>query len=171
MGVRMLRRVRVAGLLLAVLAGWLVAPKSAPAEPSLDQPAPALVITRLDGSRFDLGQLRGKVVLVNYWASWCIPCRKEMPRLDAYYRQHHDQGLEIIGISVDRPGQRAKVIEIMSGLAYPAAMASDVMDDGFGKPKGVPSTFVIDRAGVVRDKFIDVYDQLLTDVVLPLLAH
>jgi cytochrome c biogenesis protein CcmG, thiol:disulfide interchange protein DsbE len=171
MGVRMTKRDRFAGLIFAVLAGWLVAPKSAPAEPSRDQPAPALVITRLDGGRFDLSQLRGKVVLVNYWATWCIPCRKEMPRLDAYYRQYHDQGLEIIGISVDRPGQREKVIEVMSSLAYPAAMALDVMDDGFGKPRGVPSTFVIDRAGVVRDKFIDVYDQLLRDVVLPLLAH
>jgi peroxiredoxin len=94
-----------------------------------------------------------------------------MPRLDAFYRQYHEQGLEIIGISVDRPGQREKVIEIMSSLAYPGAMGSDVMDDGFGKPRGVPSTFVIDRGGVVRDKFIDVYDQLLTDVVLPLLPR
>jgi len=94
-----------------------------------------------------------------------------MPRLDAFYRQHNGQGLEMIAISVDRPGQREKVIETMSTLAYPAAMVADAMEDGFGKPKGVPSTFVIDRNGVVRDKFIDVYDQLLTDVVLPLLSR
>jgi cytochrome c biogenesis protein CcmG/thiol:disulfide interchange protein DsbE len=167
----MTKWVRFAGIALTTLASWLGAPEIARAEPSMEQPAPTLVITRLDGSRFDLSQLRGKVVLVNYWATWCIPCRKEMPRLDAFYRQYHEQGLEIIGISVDRPGQREKVIEIMSSLAYPGAMGSDVMDDGFGKPRGVPSTFVIDRSGVVRDKFIDIYDQLLTDVVLPLLTH
>jgi peroxiredoxin len=166
----MTKWVRFSGVALAILSSWLGAPEIAPAEPSMEQPAPTLVITRLDGGRFDLSQLRGKVVLVNYWATWCIPCRKEMPRLDAFYRQYHEQGLEIIGISVDRPGQREKVVEIMSSLAYPAAMVSDVMDDGFGKPRGVPSTFVIDRGGVVRDKFIDVYDKLLTDVVLPLLA-
>jgi len=167
----MTKWVRFAGVVIAILSGWLGGPENAPAEPNMGQPAPTLVITRLDGGRFDLSQLRGKVVLVNYWATWCIPCRKEMPRLATFYRQYHEQGLEIIGISVDRPGQRDKVVEIMSSLAYPAAMGSDVMDDGFGKPKGVPSTFVIDRGGVVRDKFIDVYDQLLMDVVVPLLAR
>jgi cytochrome c biogenesis protein CcmG/thiol:disulfide interchange protein DsbE len=166
----MTKWVRWAGVLFALLAGWPDPPEVARAEPSLDQPAPTLVLTRLDGTTFDLTQLHGKVVLVNYWATWCIPCRKEMPRLDAFYRRHHEEGLELIGISVDRPGQRDEVIETMRPLAYPAAMALDVVDDGFGKPKGVPATFVIDRSGVVRDKFIDVYDQLLSDVVLPLLA-
>jgi peroxiredoxin len=141
------------------------------AEPAMDQPAPALVVTGLDGQTFDLGKLRGKVVLVNYWATWCAPCRKEMPRLDAFYRRYHDRGLELIGISIDRARDREKVRKAMTKLAYPAAMSSAISVDGFGPPEGAPLTFVVDTNGIVRDKFIDVYDQLLTDVVIPLLPR
>ena len=80
----------------------------AQAAPSMDQPAPALVVTQLDGQTFDLSKLRGKVVLVNYWATWCAPCRKEMPTLDTFYRRYHEQGLEMIGISIDLPRELAK---------------------------------------------------------------
>jgi thiol-disulfide isomerase/thioredoxin len=71
------------------------------ATPEIGEEAPALVVNALDGTTFDLAKLRGKVVLVNYWATWCAPCRKEMPKLDAFYRRYHARGLEIIGISID----------------------------------------------------------------------
>ena len=67
----------------------------------MDAAAPALVATALDGQTFDLAKLRGKVVLVNFWATWCAPCRKEMPTLDAFYRRYRAQGFEMIGVSVD----------------------------------------------------------------------
>ncbi len=137
----------------------------------MNQPAPPLVVTQLDGETFDLSKLAGKVVLVNYWATWCIPCRKEMPRLDAYYRRHHDQGLELIGISIDRPRDREKVRKTMTNFSYPAAMLNEIQTNGFGPPEGAPTTFVVDTHGMVRDKFIDVYDKLITDVVIPLLPH
>jgi peroxiredoxin len=139
------------------------------AEPTIGQPAPALIVTEPDGQTFDLGKLRGKVVLVNYWATWCLPCRKEMPRLDAFYRRNHDRNLEFIGISIDRAQDREKVRKTMRVLTYPAAMANDISENGFGKTEGVPTTFVVDTSGIVRDKFIDVYDKLLRDVVIPLL--
>ncbi|MGD0946445.1 MAG: redoxin family protein [Candidatus Binatia bacterium] len=60
------------------------------------QPAPALVVQQLDGQAFDLGTLRGKVVIVNFWATWSPPCRTEMPILDAFYQQYHARGLEMI---------------------------------------------------------------------------
>jgi thiol-disulfide isomerase/thioredoxin len=140
------------------------------AEPTIGQPAPALIVTHLDGQTFDLGRLHGKVVLVNYWATWCLPCRKEMPRLDAFYRRYHSQGLEFIGISIDRGQDREKVRRTMKALSYPAAMTDDISENGFGKTEGVPTTFVVDSGGVVRDRFIDVYDKLLKDVVIPLLT-
>jgi thiol-disulfide isomerase/thioredoxin len=151
--------------LLALACGY----RSAGAEPPIGQLAPALVATELDGQTFDLGKLRGKVVLVNYWATWCLPCRKEMPRLDAFYRRYHDRNLEFIGISIDRAQDREKVRKTMRVLTYPAAMANDISENGFGKTEGVPTTFVVDASGIVRDKFIDVYDKLLRDVVIPLL--
>ena len=144
---------------------------SASAAPSINDAAPALVLTESGGETFDLAKLRGKVVLVNYWATWCAPCKKEMPTLNSFYRRYHEQGLEIIGISADHPEDFAKMRKMSTTLAYPASTLDKISQDGFGPPEGFPLTYVIDRDGVVRDKFIDVREQLLRDVVLPLLQH
>jgi cytochrome c biogenesis protein CcmG, thiol:disulfide interchange protein DsbE len=137
----------------------------------IGQPAPPMVAIGLDGRTFDLGAQHGKVVLVNFWATWCVPCRKEMPLLDAFYRQHRDAGLALIGISVDRPDRRPRVLKVMTAFAYAAAMLSDVTTKDFDPPDGVPSTYVVDHNGVVRDRFIAVDDALLAEVVLPLLSQ
>ena len=119
----------------ALLLGFLAAVLGcgfAHGEPAIDKPAPALVVNTLDGQVFDLSKLRGDVVLVNYWATWCAPCRKDMPKLDAFYRLHHQQNLAMIGISVDRPRDLEKVRKVMASLAYPVAMLKGVTVDGFG---------------------------------------
>ncbi len=144
---------------------------SARAAPSINDAAPTLVLTELGGQTFDLSKLRGKVVLVNYWATWCAPCKKEMPTLNSFYRRYHEQGLEIIGISADHPEDFAKMRKMSSTLAYPTSTLDKISQDGFGAPEGFPLTYVIDRNGIVRDKFIDVREQLLQDVVQPLLQH
>jgi cytochrome c biogenesis protein CcmG, thiol:disulfide interchange protein DsbE len=143
----------------------------AQAAPSIDAPAPTLVVSELGGQTFDLSKLRGKVVLVNYWATWCAPCKKEMPILDSFYRRYRERGLELIGISADRPQDFAKMHKMSNALAYPTATLDRITDNGFGPPEGFPLTYVIDRDGVVRDKFIDVRERLLRDVVLPLLPQ
>ena len=155
----------VAGLLALGTAGG-----DAKAAPSIGALAPALVLTDFSGGTFDLGRMRGKVVLVHYWATWCAPCRKEMPLLDAFYRQHHDQGLEVIGISADHRQDFARMHKVGAALAYPTTNLERVSEDGFGPPQGFPLTYVIDREGMVRAQFVDVDDTLLRDVVLPLLA-
>ena len=155
-----------------VILWWLaLASNQVRAAPEIGKTAPALVITELNGQTFDLAKLRGKVVLVNYWATWCAPCRKDMPKLDAFYRSHHQQNLEIIGISVDRQGDLAKVRKVMTSLAYPVAILKDITVDGFGEPEGVPITWIIDADGNVRDKMIDVREELLRGIVVPLLPH
>src|ERR1700684_886482 len=83
-------------MILAIAQG-----SSAFAAMEVGQPAPSLVVQELDGQTFDLGAVRGKVVVVSFWATWCPPCRKEMPVLDALYRRYHGQGLEMIGLSAD----------------------------------------------------------------------
>jgi cytochrome c biogenesis protein CcmG/thiol:disulfide interchange protein DsbE len=157
--------------LSAALLLGLLAPTLAYGEPTIDNPAPALVVNTLDGQVFDLSKSRGNVVLVNYWATWCAPCRKDMPKLDAFYRRYHQQNLAMIGISVDRPRDLEKVRKVMASLTYPVAVLKGVTEDGFGPPDGVPITWIIDADGKVRDRMIDVRDELLNGIVVPLLPH
>jgi cytochrome c biogenesis protein CcmG/thiol:disulfide interchange protein DsbE len=138
--------------------------------PAMNGPAPALVAIQLDGRVFDLSKFRGRVVLVNYWATWCAPCKKEMPILNEFYRKHHAEGLELIGISADRFEDFPKMRRMSHSIAYPTAPLTQLSANGFGAPEGFPLTYVIDKEGVVRDKFIEVRAALLDEVVLPLLA-
>ena len=140
------------------------------AAPEIGEAAPPLILTAFDGTSIDLAKLRGKVVLVNFWATWCAPCRKEMPTLDAFYRRHRGRGFELIGISVDFARDAAKMRKVAAGLAYPAVGINDIAVNGFGAPDGVPVTYVIDADGIIRDKFIAVPSKLLNDVVVPMLA-
>jgi thiol-disulfide isomerase/thioredoxin len=141
------------------------------AAPVLNEAAPPLVVTTLEGQTLDLSNLRGKVVLVNYWATWCAPCRTEMPMLDAFYRRYHSQGLELIGISVDFTRDGAKIRKAAKDVAYPIALSSEVSVNGFGPSQGVPATYVIDADGIVRGRFAAVPRSLLHDVVIPLLPQ
>ena len=96
------------GCLALILAG-----RFAVAAVEVGQPAPPLAATELNGQGFDLGALRGHVVIVNFWATWCVPCRAEMPALDAFYQSDHAQGLDMIGMSADRPRDRSDVVKVM----------------------------------------------------------
>lgn len=141
----------------------------------IGQPAPPLMTTELSGGAFDLSALRGKVVVVNFWATWCVPCRTEMPVLDEVYRQYHGRGLEMIGLSADRPRDRDDVVKTMRAFRYPAAMLKDATANGFGAPKALPVTYVIDADGIVRAKFTPdetgVTEKELDDAIRPLLNH
>ena len=137
--------------------------------------APALVVPELDGQAFDLSAQHGKVEVVNFWATWCPPCREEMPALDAFYRRYHGQGLEMIGLSTDRPHDRSDVTKVMQSYSYPAAVLDDAKVNDFGSPDVLPVTFVVDRSGVIRATLTPgqtpVTEKSLSDAVLPLLAE
>jgi len=143
--------------------------------PEVGDAAPALLVPQLDGRGFDLAALRGKVVIVNFWATWCAPCRAEMPVLDAFYRRYHAQGLELLGLSIDDAHERGEVSKIMRQFSYPAALMASAKANGFGAPLAVPMTYVIDATGVVRARLLAgrtaVTEQSLAQTVLPLLQQ
>ena len=145
------------------------------ASTTVGNPAPALDVPELDGQTFNLGAQRGKVVIVNFWATWCPPCREEMPALDAFFRRYHGQGLEMIGVSADRPHDRSDVSKVMQSYSYPAAMLDDAKVNDFGTPDALPMTVVVDGNGVVRAKLTPdqtpVTEKSLSDTVLPLLPQ
>jgi cytochrome c biogenesis protein CcmG, thiol:disulfide interchange protein DsbE len=173
---RPFRPVRTMCLLIgaALLAAAPVPALASP--PAVGQPAPALIVAQLDGHEFDLAKLRGKVVLVNFWATWCSPCRSEMPTLNAFYRRYHSRGLDVLGLSIDEAPDAARVRQVMRQFSYPGALASAARANGFGEPIAVPVTYVIDADGVIRAQLqaegpSGVSRQALEQAVLPLLAQ
>ena len=98
---------------------------------SVGQKAPALVVTDLQGHKFDLQDLRGKTVVVTLWASWCQPCLEEIPALNSFYQKYHVRGVEMIALSVDRPHDRDAAKKAAIAMHYPVALSADALTDDF----------------------------------------
>jgi peroxiredoxin len=97
-----------------------------------------------------------------------------MPALDALYQRYHAHGLEVIGLSADRPRDRSEVAKVMQSFSYPAAMLKDAKSDDFDEPTALPVTYVVDKNGIVRAKLVPddkpLMEQTLLAVVTPLLS-
>jgi thiol-disulfide isomerase/thioredoxin len=137
----------------AAMVSVFTAPAQAKGPPTVGAPAPEVVAAQLDGGTFDLEKLKGHVIVVNFWATWCPPCRAEMPVMDAFYRKHHGEGLVMIGLSEDKPRELPQVKNIMAAFAYPAAMTDSAKVNKFGMFQVLPQTYIIDRQGRIRATF------------------
>jgi len=158
--------------LLIVLMTLCAVPAFAGAE--IGQPVPALVAPQLDDKPFDLAKQRGKVVVVSFWATWCIPCHEEMPILDAVYKKYQPRGLVLIGVSVDKARERDRAYAMIHKYSYPSILRSDATVDEFGLPDEVPTAYIIDRSGTVRAMLTDdppVTEDSLGKVLEPLLTE
>ena len=118
---------------------------------------PSISAKLLDGRDFSLEQARGKVVFVNFWATWCGPCRAEMPEIEAYYQQHRAAGLEVLALSTDELADEAKVREAAKPFTFEVAMLKSAKVSGFGRIWRMPVSAVIDRQGklVKSDWFVE----------------
>jgi len=159
----------VAGLMSVLAVGVAYASAS----PGVGDSAPPIAVQTLEGQAFDLAALRGRIVVVNFWATWCPPCRAEMPALDTFYRAFHGRGVDLIGLSADRARDIAAVRGVMGQFSYPAALLAGAKPDGFGAPNILPITYLIDRDGRIRAIFggkgRPLTMKALTDAILPLL--
>ena len=123
------------------------------ADTLLNKKAPEFVRTTLDHRKLDLNTYRGKVVLLNFWATWCAPCQLEMPRFVAWQHQYGPRGLQIIGISMDDDPALVRSVYTRLHLNYPVAMGDAPLGELYGGVLGLPETYLIDRNGEVRAKF------------------
>ena len=116
---------------------------------------PAFSVTTLGGAPVSDTLLRGRVVLVNFWATWCLPCRVEMPLLEAMANRHTAAGLSVIGFSVDRTAPDAVATFLRErGITYPVAIVGRDEETAFGGVQGYPTSVLLDRTGRVRYKVL-----------------
>jgi thiol-disulfide isomerase/thioredoxin len=115
--------------------------------------APDFAISDLGGKPLRLAEFRGKVVLVNFWASWCGPCLEEMPRLSDWQRKYGAAGLQVIGISMD--DDAAPVVRLLAKhpVEYPIGLGDAPLGARYGGILGLPQSFLIDRQGVVLARY------------------
>ncbi|MBA4071160.1 MAG: TlpA family protein disulfide reductase [Gemmatimonas sp.] len=120
-----------------------------------DRQQPAFAVTTLDGRPMSDSTLRGRVVLVNFWATWCLPCRAEMPLLQAMAYRHDSAGLVVLGLSVDRTGpETVRQFLTERSITYPVAMVGREIETAFGGVQGYPTSVLLDRTGRVRYKVL-----------------
>jgi len=133
-------------------------------------PAPELSLHDLDGRTVSLSDFKGKVTFVNNWATWCPPCKAEMPTLQAYYQAHKDQGFELIAIDAGDPPESVRAFTTQYGLTFRVWLDPHSEALSVFRNNALPSTYVIDRDGIVRLAWNGAADRsMLEKYITPLL--
>ena len=122
------------------------------------QEAPDFTLTTLDGTPMRLKDLRGKVVFLNLWATWCPPCREELPTMVRFYQEYRDRGVEILAVSEDTDPRAVRKMVARQGLTFPVLMDENKRVYGLYRATGVPETHLIDKAGKVRASQLGPFD-------------
>ena len=132
---------------------WVALASGAPvlaasASPALGQAAPVLVGPSFSGGLFDLSAMHGKVVVLNFWASWCEPCRREMPVLEALSHDYRDR-VVVVGLSADDRHDRKDALSVARTVSYMTGLLAEARTNGFGMPAVLPLTYIIGPTGRV----------------------
>lgn len=154
------RWLNLSTLLFAAIALW-AAPRLLPHLGALanirarDASHPQFAVTTISGQRISSESLRGKVVLVNVWATWCLPCRAEMPLLEGTWQRHKDDGFVLLGASVDHGGPAVVSAYVRSrNVTYPVAIVGNDVIGALGGVRGYPTSVLIGRDGTVRHRVL-----------------
>ena len=149
----MMKNLQMVVLFAALLAVAVLAGCSTPAKPAPD--VPQFSFSSLEGKTVAMKDLGNKVVIVDFWATWCGPCREEIPHLNELYSELKGKGLEIVGISMDTDGtDGVKDFAREFRIQYPIVMGDEKVAESFGGIIGLPTTFIIDRNGRIAKKYI-----------------
>jgi thiol-disulfide isomerase/thioredoxin len=135
-----------------------------------NRPASPWQVTLPDGRGLSSDELKGKVVLVNFWATWCPYCRKEKPAIDRFWQDYRDKGFEVISISVDDPPEKIAAWMQDKDYSFMAAPTNGSVTAAFGNVASVPTSFIVDADGHIRHKIAgQVHYPRLEKLVAPLL--
>ena len=137
------------------------------------QTAPSFALQDLRGKTVRLEEYRGKIVLLNFWATWCAPCQMEMPELMKLQKQHAAEGLQILGITYEKePAAKIARITRKFKLNYPVLLGAKSLSDSYGIEEALPVTVIVDRDGKIRDRIIGIMEpEEISEKILPLLQH
>lgn len=158
---------------LAVVAFALAGPAVAGKPAKVGVAAPGFSLTTFDKKKVTLEELRGKVVVINHWATWCGPCKAEMPMMSAFHKRFRDKGFEIFGVTTEDSVPANQLKKLSEVLSYPLVLR---FSGNYPILDGVPTSYVIDRSGVVRyaksgafsgDEFIRLVIPLLNEAAPP----
>jgi thiol-disulfide isomerase/thioredoxin len=167
---RALRCSSAVKLFLCLCAGVSAAQSSVTTISLLQKEAPEFARIDLENRKLDLRAYRGKVILLDFWATWCASCQLEMPRFVAWQSQYGPRGLQIIGISMDDDPAPARKLYKKMKLNYPVAMGDEKLGQLYGGVLGLPLTFLIDREGKVQAQYRGETDlKLIEEQFKPLL--
>ena len=149
-----MRSTPVPRIIVATLALMAFGPMAASA-----RQAPTFSVRTLDGKPLRLSDLRNRAVVVDFWATWCGPCRASMPHLSTMQTRYEKQGLTVIGLSVDESGpQGVKKFANQLGVKFTLAMAKDDVLDAYGPIRSIPTTFFINRKGDIVRRVVGYID-------------
>ncbi|MEK7342444.1 MAG: TlpA disulfide reductase family protein [Pseudomonadota bacterium] len=144
-------------------------PARAAQKPVVGSAAPDFDLLLVDGGKVSLADLKGQVVVLNFWATWCVPCRTELPTLDAYYAMQQKHGLKVYAITTEDSVPLARLKKLFAAMAMPSVRR---IKGPYGPLTGVPTNFVIDRAGVLRYAKSGAFDlDALNRLLVPLLRE
>jgi peroxiredoxin len=147
----------VVALVVVAGLGWALFVADAPPDAlGPGRPAPAFSLPRVaEGGELDLDQLRGRVVLVNFWATWCKPCEDEMPSMERLYRRLGGPAFELVAISVDEEVEAVREFQQRLGLSFPILLDTSQETSRLYQTTGYPESFLIDRDGrIATQRFV-----------------
>ena len=121
---------------------------------------PVFQLKDVDENEFDSSQLKGKVVILDFWATWCPPCRMEIPHFQALHEKYEDKGLAVVGVSLDSEGAYVvKPFMENNKVTYTMLLAGQQIANKFGGIRAIPTTFVVDRSGKIVKKYVGYREQ------------